>query len=597
MTTLDIEAKKLAIAKNLPLNAAALVNLKRDILSSGSIELSEFSINKELEIYKSSIKALRAISEIDSNNKRASDLLMDIEDRFELLNKKIRVSLYEKIKEAKLSNMYTTTINDLYVNIPIEKESFVNGSDAVISNAEIYGIKAKNNGNGSLLSIENESILSLKIEANDGTKSKAGILIEKTNSGPTSGWIIPEKSSIFNTEKEYIIRCETLASGPNSITIDIELAKIEEIESICPVFKDVEVLKIYTSTDARYYKPVTTKTASIDRTFIFDKRKVKYIRIVIQKDKESYRSNGKYVYETKLSQIKISAEYEKDISTIETKEIDINKQLSKLSIDVVDNNNISGVNIEYEIKINNGEYRKIRPVGQSKNIDVHSVIDISEKTENKIIEIDNSIKTETGYEYSLLDIPQAFLMTNDTTFLTKIDEWKYQESLYTSYIFNYEDININTGTKNLYVDGKKLSGNIKIEKGLRLVGIESKDFKKLFNKNLIDSYTVNGNTVSVTLRDGSVENIVDSMYPYNLKLLIETASDFIFAEKLTEGFDYKLNRNENTVRVETKNKEGKVYCIFNNLLSTISFVSIRATLKSTDNKTVPKISRIILRGS
>ncbi len=597
MTTLDIEAKKLAIAKNLPLNAAALANLKRDILSSGSIELSEFSINKEIEIYKSSIKALRAISEIDSNNKRASDLLMDIEDRFELLNKKIRVSLYEKIKEAKLSNMYTTTINDLYVNIPIEKESFVNGSDAVISNAEIYGIKAKNNGNGSLLSIENESILSLKIEANDGTKSKAGILIEKTNSGPTSGWIIPEKSSIFNTEKEYIIRCETLANGPNSITIDIELAKIEEIESICPVFKDVEVLKIYTSTDARYYKPVTTKTASIDRTFIFDKRKVKYIRIVIQKDKESYRSNGKYVYETKLSQIKISAEYEKDISIIETKEIDINKQLSKLSIDVVDNNNISGVNIEYEIKINNGEYRKIRPVGQSKNIDVHSVIDISEKTENKIIEIDNSIKTETGYEYSLLDIPQAFLMTNDTTFLTKIDEWKYQESLYTSYIFNYEDININTGTKNLYVDGKKLSGNIKIEKGLRLVGIESKDFKKLFNKNLIDSYTVNGNTVSVTLRDGSVENIVDSMYPYNLKLLIETASDFIFAEKLTEGFDYKLNRNENTVRVETKNKEGKVYCIFNNLLSTISFVSIKATLKSTDNKTVPKISRIILRGS
>lgn len=597
MTTLDIEAKKLAIAKNLPLNAAALANLKRDILSSGSIELSEFSINKEIEIYKSSIKALRAISEIDSNNKRASDLLMDIEDRFELLNKKIRVSLYEKIKEAKLSNMYTATINDLYVNIPIEKESFVNGSDAVISNAEIYGIKAKNNGNGSLLSIENESILSLKIEANDGTKSKAGILIEKTNSGPTSGWIIPEKSSIFNTEKEYIIRCETLANGPNSITIDIELAKIEEIESICPVFKDVEVLKIYTSTDARYYKPVTTKTASIDRTFIFDKRKVKYIRIVIQKDKESYRSNGKYVYETKLSQIKISAEYEKDISIIETKEIDINKQLSKLSIDVVDNNNISGVNIEYEIKINNGEYRKIRPVGQSKNIDVHSVIDISEKTENKIIEIDNSIKTETGYEYSLLDIPQAFLMTNDTTFLTKIDEWKYQESLYTSYVFNYEDININTGTKNLYVDGKKLSGNIKIEKGLRLVGIESKDFKKLFNKNLIDSYTVNGNTVSVTLRDGSVENIVDSMYPYNLKLLIETASDFIFAEKLTEGFDYKLNRNENTVRVETKNKEGKVYCIFNNLLSTISFVSIRATLKSTDNKTVPKISRIILRGS
>ena len=597
MTTLDIEAKKLAIAKNLPLNAAALANLKRDILSSGSIELSEFSINKEIEIYKSSIKALRAISEIDSNNKRASDLLMDIEDRFELLNKKIRVSLYEKIKEAKLSNMYTTTINDLYVNIPIEKESFVNGSDAVISNAEIYGIKAKNNGNGSLLSIENESILSLKIEANDGTKSKAGILIEKTNSGPTSGWIIPEKSSIFNTEKEYIIRCETLANGPNSITIDIELAKIEEIESICPVFKDVEVLKIYTSTDARYYKPVTTKTASIDRTFIFDKRKVKYIRIIIQKDKESYRSNGKYVYETKLRQIKISAEYEKDISIIETKEIDINKQLSKLSIDVVDNNNISGVNIEYEIKINNGEYRKIRPVGQSKNIDVHSVIDISEKTENKIIEIDNSIKTETGYEYSLLDIPQAFLMTNDTTFLTKIDEWKYQESLYTSYVFNYEDININTGTKNLYVDGKKLSGNIKIEKGLRLVGIESKDFKKLFNKNLIDSYTVNGNTVSVTLRDGSVENIVDSMYPYNLKLLIETASDFIFAEKLTEGFDYKLNRNENTVRVETKNKEGKVYCIFNNLLSTISFVSIKATLKSTDNKTVPKISRIILRGS
>lgn len=596
MNTLEIEAKKLSIAKGLPLHDAALANLRKDIESRSTVEILNFSIEKELEIYKSTINALKSISQIDSNNTRVSELLTDIEDRFEILNKRIRVSLYEKIKEAKLASKYSMQLNSIYANIPIEKQSFENETDAIISNNEVYGVKAKNDGNGSLLLIENESIISVKIEANDGTKSKAGVLVERAVSGPDSGWIVPEKKSVFNERKEYIIRCETLRNGANSITVDIEFSKIEEIESICPVFENVEVVKIYTSTDNISLKSVTTKTATRDRTFVFEKRKVKYIRLVIQKEKESYRSNGKYVYETKLNQIKISSEYEKDISIITTKAIDINKQISKISIDTIDNNNVSGVDISYEIKINDSDFRPIRPIGQKRNIDIASVVDVSEKIENQIIEIKNPTKNSTGYEYEL-DIPQAFLITNDTVMLTQKNEWKYEEYLYTAYIFNYEDKTINTGTKYLYIDGKKLSGNVLIKSGIRKIGIEGKDFKKLFNKNLIDSYVVNGNTISVTLRNGSIATIIDTMYPYNLKLLIEESTDFIFAEKLIEKLDYKFNRNENTMRIETKESKGDVYCIFNNLLSTVSTISLRATLKSIDNKTIPKISRIIIRGS
>ena len=84
----------------------------------------------------------------------------------------------------------------------------------------MYGVKAKNDGNGSLLLIENESIISVKIEANDGTKSKAGVLVERAVSGPNSGWIVTEKKSVFNERREYIIRCETLRNGANSITVD-----------------------------------------------------------------------------------------------------------------------------------------------------------------------------------------------------------------------------------------------------------------------------------------------------------------------------------------------------------------------------------------
>ena len=133
-----------------------------------------------------------------------------------------------------------------------------------------------------------------------------------------------------------------------------------------------------------------------------------------------------------------------------------------------------------------------------------------------------------------------------------------------------------------------------IGKGLNKIGIKREDFKRLFNKDLISSYKIDGANIEITLRDGTTSTVVDTMYPYNLKLLIEENADFVFAKEISEGNGYKLIRNDTSVKVSTKEKEEALYCVFYNLYTLVNSIKIKGIIKS-NNTTISETSRITLR--
>ena len=122
-------------------------------------------------------------------------------------------------------------------------------------------------------------------------------------------------------------------------------------------------------------------------------------------------------------------------------------------------------------------------------------------------------------------------------------------------------------------------------------------FVKLFNKSFIKSYVKSGSSVLVTLPSGSVSTIIDSEYPYNVKLLIEESSDFLYGKKLIEHVDFNiLNNTSGDGAKIVKDNNGIVHLIYHNLYSAVYSIKIKGTLNSSNNSKIARISQIIIRG-
>lgn len=588
MSYIQTESKRLAVLMGQPLHNASLSNIESDIRATDTISITNFSEATDIEIYKLCINTLRTIGDIPEYTAKATSLLKEIEEKFEILNKRIRTSLYEKIKSAKLLNDYTISKVLEAFDIELVRQSFTDETTAEIAGGKILGISAKGNGNIAL--IDSTPVKSIQVEANNGSSSIAGTILKKVG----NGWTIASISNVLNTEGTYNAKCEVLEDGPNEITINIDLGIPTYVESICPVFLNPEIVKVYTSLDGNTYNLVSSKCATKDKTFLLSNKNIRYIKLIIFKASYSHKNGSKYIYESALSQIKISAEYEKEEVVFETKTIGINKNLSKISITTNDNYDMDGVSIEYQLKINDKDYQVIRPSNKVKDKKTSSIVFAQSDVENQIIEIKDSTQTATGFEYDL-ELPQAFMITNNVVVLGGKDDWQYLENRYKAYVFNYNDVEINVGTKTILVDGEAKTGAVTIGKGLRQIDIYAEDFTKMFNKKLIQSYVIDGATIRITLRDGSVETLTDTEYPYNLKLLVEENSDFVFRQILKEGTDYKLNRINANLKIESAVKEEGIYCIFNNLYTLVSSIRIKGILKSLDNKTIPEINKITVR--
>lgn len=584
---LSTHLKNIAFITNERLDYVSIKNLESEIESIASIDVSALSYEKNIELYKFLIKILNNIETVEEYNAKLQEIINKIESKFEYINKRIRVSLYEKVKSARLVNDYTIQKQSLAFDVDIDEQSFKTMTGSIIDK-KILAIKSKNNGIQKL--IDTSLVKSVKVEGNNGQFSVGGAILKKA----LNGWVVANKEEVIGNEGVYLAKTQSTFDGENEITISINLGRITSVEAITPVFVDPEVIKIYTSKNDQDYDLVVYKTSTKNKTFILDDKNIKNIKIVINKKSPSYKLGNTYLYESKIKQIKISTDYEKEEVLFETKNININKTLSKISISTIDNYESEDTDIRYYINIDEKGYEEIRPTGKIKNKEISSVIDIENETENKLINLKNAENINGKFLYTL-EIPQPFVITNNTHIFNNLNNWIYTEGVHKAYIFNYEEKEINIGNKFIYINGKKETGILKIKKGINKIEIPEEFFINLFNKKLCKKYTINGSAITITFNNDTTAIITDTMYPYNVKLLIDENSDFLF-QKLTETKDFNFKLTEtNNLQIETLTSNDELYCVYNSLYKNTGSIRIKGTLKSTNNKTIPRIEKIIVR--
>ena len=78
------------------------------------------------------------------------------------------------------------------------------------------------------------------------------------------------------------------------------------------------------------------------------------------------------------------------------------------------------------------------------------------------------------------------------------------------------------------------------------------------------------------------------MYPYNIKLLIEENSDFVFQEIQEKiNFNFKLNEN-NELKIERIDGKKEIYCVYKNLYKNTQNIKLKGILKSKTIKQYQK---------
>lgn len=267
-----------------------------------------------------------------------------------------------------------------------------------------------------------------------------------------------------------------------------------------------------------------------------------------------------------------------EATTFESKDIAISETLSNLVLDTCDNSSDNNIKIDYFISINNKEYEAINTTHsfKDKNNIIQSVISLSKDSELSLLPLQGIKKSEGDIQYTLPDSVQNNVNFEIDVYLPNINKLK-KESLHLLikediYLHKSLIIGSNTTEKAIYLDNKLIDEDLfLVPKGIReLIIIEG-------SENLSGNYNYNYLEVVV----GS-----DNIYSSKIKKSILKRSDYKYISltslDLIDAFGDTNIRN-----IFIKNIKKEVY---------VNTLKLKAILSSKDKKTVPYISRFLIRG-
>lgn len=477
------------------------------------------------------------LSDIVTDNKHTKKNLELINEQLKLnvdrLNFKINQAV-EKLRGAILVERNTTST--IYSTIiPITKQQTnITNTTATISDNIIFGISESKIDRDTITALHLNNISFKNLNIKSLNKSSTDLL------------------------EDLIISNKTHNSLPFEFTIDVR-GLLKGSTSIILGLKDFAILEVYKNnslfrekTLSNYYNiPVDLDTQSI----------------TIRSYPTMHKSS-----DLNFDIIGLTEFIYQNSSTYETKQIPINKSLSNLVVDTCDNSNDSNINIKYYISINNKEYERFLPVkkNNSKNVNnLQSIITLSKDSELSMVGFNGTKIREGDIRYQLPSSLQNFLEYQTYVYVPNINESNTE-----LFLLIKEDTTINPSLLDpeavFLVDDNPQEEEIYLPKGIRKLQIISEDSTTTFDYNYLKLIIGEGNIYSHKI----------------LKPILKTNENIKYLSFSTpEMLTYFNTINPQEVFIKDSKKE-----------IVINTIKIKSILSSVDKKTVPYISRILIRG-
>lgn len=258
-------------------------------------------------------------------------------------------------------------------------------------------------------------------------------------------------------------------------------------------------------------------------------------------------------------------------TTYVSKNIPINKEFSQLVIDTCDNSENNNIEINYEISVNDEPYEALSPVAKHQAVEKQSIFVVNKTQVLEMKGVLGSKFSEGDYRFYVPAELQNVLSYQHTVYL-KNDKNINKSLLYLSI---QEDLVLNK----LAITGKEDNK----------LFINSREIKEEFFK------LYRGITTIVVINK---EGVIQEMNLDYIKNLVGSSNVYISKISkplLKDGSGLKYISLTNTDLTNILKHE--VYFPGIKPKKYINTIKVKATLKSLDKRTVPFISRILVRGA
>lgn len=447
-------------------------------------------------------------------------------------------------------------------------------------------------------------------ESDTFEKSESSIISNNTNSGISCYifdnnkkidlvWTVDngeaQNRNILNSNVKSTISYSSLNGGSKSFILDIDRKEYGVFNNIQLKTKRAYVYTIYTSNDSISYNRITDRVLTNSLNESIGETNDRYVRIVIDLDKSSDYISGRYIYNVEISSFHIAVKRYSTPTEYVTGDIPIRATGEFVAIDTCDNYQSKNVDMHYQISINGGAYKDIKPLRKLSKTgrSIRSILPINDYSDNNIVTLHSHTRDSDGNTFTT-EIDPALLETNIFKYYDATNPISVKGNVVSASgiaisekVVNFKDT--------YFVNGVPFSGESTIYTGFNSLSFPADNYVEIYDVTKYTLVSFKSGEFRVVDTAGEEHTIVDEDWEKNPFTSIVLSLKYILGRELEYGKDINTRKSENGYQLKTSENVKALYVAARQKNAIINTARIKIKMKTLDGYTKPNVSRILIK--
>lgn len=554
-----------------------------EIPSLGS-EYTEAGLNKILKewydiLFCNQDKIDELLPRIEKFETRSSDYVRDIKTRL--------AKASSDAKAANVADRSVTKYTKAVYYSPSSISYIEEETTAYVDGGKIVGVKESDTFNSDSHVISNN------------TSSGISCYVFEDNKKVDLVWTVDggaaQSRNILNSNVNSTISYSSLNGGTKSFVLDIDRKEYGVFNNIQLKTKRAYVYTIYTSNDSINYNRITDRILTNSLNESIGETNDRYVRIVIELDKNSDYVSGRYIYNVEISSFHIAVKRYSTPTEYVTGDIPIRATGEFVAIDTCDNYQSKNVDMHYQISINGGAYKDIKPLRKLSKTgrSIRSILPINDYSDNNIVTLHAHIRHPDGNIFTT-EIDPALLETNIFKYYDATNPISVKGNVVSASgiavsekVINFKDT--------YFVNGVPFSGESTIYTGFNSLSFPADNYVEIYDVTKYTLVSFNSGEFRVADAAGVEQTIIDEDWEKNPFTSIVLSLKYILGRELEYGKDINTSKSKNGYQLITSENVKSLYVAARQKSAIINTARIKIKMKTLDGYTKPNVSRILIK--
>lgn len=547
-------------------------------------EYTEVGLNKILKewydiLFCNQDKIDELLPRIEKFETKSSDYVRDIKTRL--------AKASSDAKAANVADRSVTKYTKAVYYSPSSISYIEEETTAYVDGGKIVGVK------------ESDTFSSDSHVISNNTSSGISCYVFEDNKKVDLVWTVDggaaQSRNVLNSNINSTISYSSLNGGTKSFVLDIDRKEYGVFNNIQLKTKRAYVYTIYTSNDSINYNRITDRILTNSLNESIGETNDRYVRIVIELDKNSDYVSGRYIYNVEISSFHIAVKRYSTPTEYVTGDIPIRATGEFVAIDTCDNYQSKNVDMHYQISINGGAYKDIKPLRKLSKTgrSIRSILPINDYSDNNIVTLHAHIRHPDGNIFTT-EIDPALLETNIFKYYDATSPISVKGNVVSASgiaisekVINFKDT--------YFVNGVPFSGESTIYTGFNSLSFPADNYVEIYDVTKYTLVSFNSGEFRVADAAGVEQTIIDEDWEKNPFTSIVLSLKYILGRELEYSKDINTSKSKNGYQLITPENVKSLYVAARQKNAIINTARIKIKMKTLDGYTKPNVSRILIK--